>query len=73
MLEHFAHTAPRTDYEWAQYADGEWWEFRKGEDYEAQTQSVRASLNSWGKRNGYKVSSVENKDRNGFLFSIKSE
>lgn len=59
------------NYQWEKYTDGEWWQLMQGEDYQAQTVSVRASVSSWAKRNGYEAATALTKDGDGFLLRMK--
>lgn len=71
MLEHVIKNNPRTEYNWEKYADGDWWEFRRGEDYQVQTQSARSSATNWAKSNGYDVETATLKEQDGFAFRFK--
>lgn len=66
MLSHIIKTAPRTEYNWDQYADGDWWELRQGEDYQVQTSSARMAAGTWAKARGMKAEMANLKDHDGF-------
>lgn len=70
MLTHIAKSAPRTEYDWEKYADGEWWSLKRGEDYTAQTVSVRTSAKRWGNQQGYTVQTALLKDGDGFVLCM---
>lgn len=72
MVPHITKTAPRTDYNWDQYADGDWWELRKGDDYQVQTQSARGSADRWATSQNLKAEMASLKDHDGFLVRFVS-
>jgi hypothetical protein len=67
MVSHITKTAPRTVYNWEKYTDGEWWEFRKGDDYQVQTQSARGAAERWAEREGFKAEVANLKEHDGFV------
>lgn len=67
MIPHITKSSPRTDYNWQQYADGDWWELRRGQDYQVQTLSARTSAENWAKKEGYKADIGNLKEHDGFV------
>lgn len=72
MIPHITKMSPRTDYNWEKYADGEWWQLRQGDDYTAQTVSVRQSLARWAKANDFNVQAAALKEGDGFVFRLSA-
>jgi hypothetical protein len=73
MLAHIVKSVSRAEYDWEKYTDGEWWALKRGEDYTAQTVSVRASAARWGRQAGYKVSTGLLKEGDGFALCMTPE
>jgi hypothetical protein len=71
MVQHIVKSSPRTEYNWDQYADGEWWELRKGDDYQVQTSSARASVARWAESEGYEAELANLKEHDGFVLRFK--
>ena len=71
MVPDIVKAAPRTDYNWEQYADGKWWQLKKGEDYTVMTASARTAVTKWGEREGLTVETANLKDEDGFVLRIK--
>jgi hypothetical protein len=66
MVSHITKTAPRTEYNWEHYDDGDWWELRKGEDYHVQTSSARMNATVWAKAHKKKAEMATLRDHDGF-------
>lgn len=66
MVQHVTKVSPRTDYNWEQYDDGDWWELRRGDDYQVQTASARMSAGKWAETHGRTAETGILKDHDGF-------
>lgn len=73
MVPHIVKAAPRTDYNWEQYDDGDWWQLKHGEDYFVQTPSARNAAVKWGEARGYSVELGNLKEGDGFLVRFVSK
>lgn len=40
-------------YPWQTWMDGDWWLLKKGEDYEVETRSFRATVQQYARRRGH--------------------
>jgi hypothetical protein len=45
--------ASRARSDFSDWADGQAWKFKRGEDYKSSTDSFRYNVNRWAKANGY--------------------
>lgn len=73
MLSHVIRTAPRSDYNWEQYDDGDWWQLRQGDDYTTRTVSARGSAAAWAKAHGKRAETAALKDHDGFALRFVSD
>lgn len=72
LIHHVIKSSPRVDHNWDQYADGDWWELKRGEDYTILTQSARQSVDKWAKGEGLVAETANLKDGDGFALRIRA-
>lgn len=52
----------RIKYPWAQWTNGNWWQARRGEDFNGDVESFRSNLYAYTKRHGLKVTTKSEGD-----------
>lgn len=59
VSEEFVRTMPRRNkYPWHEWADGEWWQLERGEDFDVAANTITQAAKSWGERRGFKVLAI---------------